>query len=739
VKKLLLIGLPILAVFIALPILALAVITTSTTAAADCRPAQQEGPSTVGDPSQLGDLGDLGVLDGAGPEDAATTDTATTDGVVPAAHAANTSAKGPAAGDVVARLMRLRFASNFPRMTAEQARNAIAIAQVARDLAMPRYGLQIAIATAIGESELVNLTGGDRDSGGLFQQRPSQGWGSRAEVTNPVFAARAFFGKAPHTENPGLLDIPGWSRMPLTQAAQAVQRSGQPDAYTRWEDVAGDITDLLGPDLADLPDLSDDNSADGAVSTASTCARDTGNPITLGTLNILGAGHTDHKAGGGAEKSRYATWDKRLPWALSAIENAGVTIAGLQEVHGPQAKALADRHAAKWGMYPATGNTQNKVIWDRSSWEMTDSRLVAIPYSGGRDVAMPLVQLRGAAENVNAGQVIWAWSIHNPANVHGNAAAHRKEALERQLATMTDLEASGEPVVILGDFNDAKDGKNSSHCALTPQLSNAFGGSAEPCKKPRKDAPVDHVYGANLTWAGANVDRSTRATKIADHPLVTATTAGSNLGCAVESRYNLGPVKPQLTRLVNILGPMFDINTVGGYRESATDPHGHPAGLAADFMVPPTHAGKARGDALVAYAQQHAKELGIDYIIWYQRIWSLARSGEGWRPMEDRGSATQNHKDHPHINVLPNAPGGADGSTSCGEIVYPLAAHYIGNDAHNWHSGGSHWSSWHTGTDFGAPCGTPVSMPLTPARSRSTPPRAGPVPGWSRSPPGRAG
>ena len=256
----------------------------------------------------------------------------------------------PPTGDVLAQLMRLRFASNYPTLTTEQARNAITIAQVARDLEVPRYGLQIAIATAIQESKLVNLTGGDRDSGGLFQQRPSTGWGSRAEVTNPVLAARAFFGKAQHTGNPGLLDIPGWQKMPLTQAAQAVQRSGYPDAYAQWEDVAGDITDLLGGDLPDLPDVDG-----GSTTNVAQLPGDTVNPITVGTLNILGAGHTDNQAGGGNEKAGYATWDKRLPGRSCAIENAGVTIAGLQEVHGPQAKALADRYAAKWGMYPATG------------------------------------------------------------------------------------------------------------------------------------------------------------------------------------------------------------------------------------------------------------------------------------------------------------------------------------------------------------------------------------------------
>jgi hypothetical protein len=687
VKSLLLAGLPVLVVIMALPFVVTLMVVMTMTAAAECRTQTSE--------TAPAELGDLGVIDGpvGGP----------VKGTITMA-----SAEEPPTGDVFAQLMRLRFASSYPTLTTEQARNAITIAQVARDLQVPRYGLQIAIATAIQESKLVNLTGGDRDSGGLFQQRPSTGWGSRAEVTNPVLAARAFFGQAQHTGNPGLLDIPSWQDMPLTQAAKAVQRSGFPDAYAQWEAVAGDITDLLGPDLTDLPDLPD---VDGAVSNASNCEY-TVNPITVGTLNILGAGHTDNQAGGGNEKAGYATWEKRLPGALSAIENAGVTIAGLQEVHGPQAKALADRYSAKWGMYPATGNTQNKVIWDRGSWMMTDSRFVQIPYFNGKEVGMPVVQLTGAADSVNAGQVIWVWSIHNPADTRGNAAGHRKEALVRQLATMTELAGTGTPAVILGDFNDGKDGDNSSHCALTPELSNAFGGSAEPCKKPKQDAPIDHIYGANLTWASAEVDNSTQANKIADHPLVTATTAGSSAGCAVatETNYNLGPVKPQLTRLVNILGPMFDIKTVGGYRESATDPHGHPAGLAADFMVPVTPAGKAQGDALVAYAQAHARELGIDYIIWYQRIWSVARADEGWRPMEDRGSATANHLDHPHINVLPNAqvsPVGLEGA-SCDEVVYPVPAEYIGTDKRNWHDTGPHWTNWHTGTDFSAPCGTTV-------------------------------
>jgi endonuclease/exonuclease/phosphatase family metal-dependent hydrolase len=585
----------------------------------------------------------------AAPEPATTTTETTTETAAGAATAADTLSAAAPASDVHAQLMQLRFTEGYPTITAEQATNAVAIAQAARDLTVPRRGLEIAIATAIQESKLVNLTGGDRDSGGLFQQRPSAGWGTREQITIPRLAAEAFFGRAKHTNNPGLLDIPNWEQLPLTEVAAAVQnpREDLRGEYAQWEPIAQEIAALLGGDLPDVETItsgSDEASDEECAPTGDTVA-----PVTLGSFNILGAGHTDGNAGDGKERSGFAGWEARLPQAIDALETKGVTIAGLQEVHSPQENALAARYGQKWGMYPENGQ-QNKVIWDRNSWEMTDAKLVQIPYFKGNDVGMPLVQLTSPT----TGQSIWVWSIHNPANTHGDARQHRVEALRRELDTMTDLKATGAPVVILGGFNDDSDGQHSSHCTLTPTMNNAFGGSAEPCQQPAKDAPIDHIYGANLTWASASVDNNPQTNKISDHPLVIATTAGSSAGCAVtESVYNLGPVKPQLTHLVNVLAPMFGIKTVGGYRESATDPHGHPAGLAADFMVPLTPAGKAQGDALVAYAQQHATELGIDYIIWYQRIWSIEQAAEGWRPMEDRGSATENHLDHPHINVLP--------------------------------------------------------------------------------------
>ena len=99
----------------------------------------------------------------------------------------------------------------------------------------------IALATAMQESTLINVNYGDRDSLGLFQQRTSQGWCTVAQCVDPVLAALAFYGIASHTSNPGLVDISGWQSMPVTHAAQAVQRSGFPDAYAKWESLARDI------------------------------------------------------------------------------------------------------------------------------------------------------------------------------------------------------------------------------------------------------------------------------------------------------------------------------------------------------------------------------------------------------------------------------------------------------------------------------------------------------------------
>ncbi|ALN13999.1 hypothetical protein DUY81_14415 [Acidipropionibacterium acidipropionici] len=73
----------------------------------------------------------------------------------------------------------------------------------------------------------------------------------------------------------------------------------------------------------------------------------------------------------------------------------------------------------------------------------------------------------------------------------------------------------------------------------------------------------------------------------------------------------------------------------------------HASGKAVDFMV----SDSSTGDAIAAYVRSNASSLGVHYVIWSQKIWNVQRSGEGWRPMEDRGSTTANHYDHVHVSV----------------------------------------------------------------------------------------
>ncbi|WP_443053003.1 heavy metal transporter [Streptomyces sp. NBC_01186] len=118
-----------------------------------------------------------------------------------------------------------------------QAANAATIAAVASRRGLPERAVTIALATAMQESKLSNIGHGDRDSAGLFQQRPSQGWGTMRQIQDPAYSAARFYDH--------LAKIPGYSRLPLTVAAQRVQRSGFPQAYAKHEANATLLTSAL--------------------------------------------------------------------------------------------------------------------------------------------------------------------------------------------------------------------------------------------------------------------------------------------------------------------------------------------------------------------------------------------------------------------------------------------------------------------------------------------------------------
>ena len=130
-------------------------------------------------------------------------------------------------------------------LSVDQADNAATVAAVGLAEGMPHHAVTVALATALQESGLRNLPDGDRDSAGLFQQRPSQGWGTYAEVTDPVAASRAFYER--------LRRVPDWETAEVTDAAQAVQRSAYPAAYAQWEPLARAVAvGLTGEEPAGL-------------------------------------------------------------------------------------------------------------------------------------------------------------------------------------------------------------------------------------------------------------------------------------------------------------------------------------------------------------------------------------------------------------------------------------------------------------------------------------------------------
>lgn len=152
-----------------------------------------------------------------------------------------------ALGDTGPCKVKLRVPESSRRLSEDQLRNAAMIVQVGKTLGVPRRGQVVALTAAYQESQLYNLHSGDRDSQGLFQQRPSAGWGSQPEITNPRYAARAFYGTSKPPDNAGLTQIDGWRSMSIAAAAQAVQASAFPDAYAQWTRLVRSIVARIHP------------------------------------------------------------------------------------------------------------------------------------------------------------------------------------------------------------------------------------------------------------------------------------------------------------------------------------------------------------------------------------------------------------------------------------------------------------------------------------------------------------
>jgi hypothetical protein len=135
------------------------------------------------------------------------------------------------------RACEVTSASGTVGLEADQMANAATIAAVGIVRRLPDRAIVVALAVALQESKLQNITHGDRDSVGLFQQRPSQGWGTEQQILDPRYAAGHFYA--------ALVRVRGWEQMRVTEAAQRVQRSAYPEAYERWTNKASVLAEAL--------------------------------------------------------------------------------------------------------------------------------------------------------------------------------------------------------------------------------------------------------------------------------------------------------------------------------------------------------------------------------------------------------------------------------------------------------------------------------------------------------------
>lgn len=167
-------------------------------------------------------------------------------------------------------------------------------------------------------------------------------------------------------------------------------------------------------------------------------------------------------------------------------------------------------------------------------------------------------------------------------------------------------------------------------------------------------------------WGGLDIT----TTNVTGQPKGADPQAGGDI-TRPHSDLNLGPVKPHVEDAAEVISDEFGITDIGGYRSSgARDPNGHPVGLAIDVMVGRDEKGKKHGDKIAQYVIDNHTELNVKDLIWNQQIMNVDRGETTWEDMDDRGSDTQNHKDHVHISFTTSgdeaiAGGGVDMPDQC--------------------------------------------------------------------------
>ncbi len=230
-----------------------------------------------------------------------------------------------------------------------QMANAATITAVGVRRGMPERAVVIALATALQESKLENLDDGDRDSIGLFQQRPSQGWGDADKIRDPRYASDKFYS--------ALRKIKGWEKMRVTDAAQRVQRSAYPNAYEKWADESAVLARALT------------GRATGAVACTVT-----GAPVLRGAA-----------AAAALMSGLKLDWGKGLAPAAAASQAGGLTVA--------VSNASTGWRYAHWLVSHASDTGLERVRFADLEWHAPDGKWQPVTADGGADERKVIAQV----------------------------------------------------------------------------------------------------------------------------------------------------------------------------------------------------------------------------------------------------------------------------------------------------------------------------------------------------------
>jgi endonuclease/exonuclease/phosphatase family metal-dependent hydrolase len=235
----------------------------------------------------------------------------------------------------------------------------------------------------------------------------------------------------------------------------------------------------------------------------------------IASFNVLGASHT-------ARSTKYASGNTRINRAMAMLNQRHIDVAGLQEFQESQFDYWVARgNPSTWGAYywdPAGSkrDTENGVIWRKSTMEFVSGETFDIPYFHGNIRHVPVVLLR----EKSSGRTVYVMNVHNPANTQGNAATYRARAIAIEKQKIIDLRATGRPVLFTGDFND----RQKAFCPLTANKLSISPNSipSTTCVYP-KPSSIDWIFAAGqVRFSSFGRDTYPQRTRISDHPIVQA-------------------------------------------------------------------------------------------------------------------------------------------------------------------------------------------------------------------------